>query len=80
MGMGPQAKRYHKRLAEKIAQKRNEDYSHVMNHMRSRIRFSILRSVLVAIRGERGKAGRSAKPFSSISFNMVPNALEYECP
>ena len=41
-GMGPQATKYHKRLAEKIADKRNEDYNHVIHNMRTRIRFSLL--------------------------------------
>ena len=54
-GWGPQSTRYHKRLAEKLAAKRNERYSHVLNHMRVKIRFSLLRSVLVAVRGERGR-------------------------
>ena len=79
-GMGPQATKYHKRLAEKIAHKRNEDYHHVMNHMRTRIRFSLLRSVLVAVRGERGKKAKQPEPLSSVSFNLVPDAQEYECP
>merc|ERR1712002_597287 len=51
-GWGPQATRYHKRLAEKIANKRNEKYSHVLSHMRTKTRFSLLRSVLIAIREE----------------------------
>ena len=79
-GMGPQAARYHKRLAELIARRRNEDYTHVISHMRTRIRFSLLRSVLVAIRGERGKLPPSAKSFASTSFNLIPSAPEYECP
>ena len=78
-GWGPQATRYHKRLAEKIANKRHEKYSHVLNHMRARIRFSLLRSVLVAVRGERGKKHQTPKPLSSTSFNLIPDALEYEC-
>ena len=32
-GCGPQATSYHKRLAELIARKRNEDYYHVMNYI-----------------------------------------------
>ena len=48
-GMGPQATRYHKCLAGLIAMKRDEDYTHVISHMRTRIRFSVLRSVLIAI-------------------------------
>ena len=77
-GWGPQATRYHKRLAEKIANKRHEKYSDVLNHMRVKIRFSLLRSVLIAIRGERGKKHSSTKPLSSTSFNLVPDAQDYE--
>jgi len=77
-GMGPQATRYHKRLAELVARKRNEDYAHVISHMRTRIRFSVLRSVLVAIRGERGKRSPSSKPLSATSFNLIPNVPAYD--
>ena len=75
--MGPQAMRYHKRLAELVANKRNKDY-HVISHMRTRIRFSVLRSTLSAIRGERGKKTPPSKPFSSTSFNLIPNAASYD--
>ena len=78
-GWGPQATAYHKKLASLIATKRNEDYHHVINHMRTRIRFSLLKSVLVAVRGERGKK-RGSQPVSSVSFNMVPEAMHYESP
>ena len=61
-----------------IARKRNEDYNDVLSHMRTRVRFSLLTSVLVAIRGERGKRGPSAKPLSSTSFNLITEASEYE--
>ena len=54
-GCGPLATRYHKRLAEKIATRKNEEYRDVINHMRTKVRFSILRSTLIAVRGERGK-------------------------
>ena len=77
-GWGPQATRYHKRLAEKLATKRNEEYSDVLSHMRSKIRFSLLRSALVAIRGERGKKSTTAKSFSSTSFNLIPEVPGYE--
>merc|ERR1712055_386413 len=77
-GCAPQAVRYHKRMAELISLKRNEDYHHVINHIRTRVRFSLLRSVLVAVRGERGKRHSSSQPISSVSFNMVPEAMNYE--
>ena len=77
-GWGPQATRYHKRLAEKISSKRNEDYSHVLSHMRARVRFSLLRSTLVAVRGERGKRQPAARPLASTSFNLIPDMQDYE--
>ena len=52
--MGPEATRYHKRVVELISSKRGEKYSDVVNHIRTRIRFSLLKSVLIAVRGERG--------------------------
>ena len=76
-GWGPQAVKYHKRLAELISKKRNEDYKHVINHLRTRIRFSLLRSVLAAVRGERGKRFHT-QPLSSVAFNMIPDAMNYE--
>ena len=78
-GWGPQATRYHKRLAEQISKKRNEEYASIMNYMRTRVRFSILRSTLVAVRGERGKKPPTIKPLSSTSFNLIPDAMDYEC-
>ena len=76
-GWGPQATRYHKRLSEKLATKRNEEYHHVLNHMRIKLRFSILRSTLIAVRGERGKR-MTSRPFASTSFNLIPEASSYE--
>ena len=79
-GMGPQCERLHKRVAELISDKRNERYSDVINHLRTRLRFSLLKSILVAIRGARGKR---AKPgiednIGNISFNLIPYAQTYE--
>ena len=78
-GCGPQAQRYHRRLAELISRKRNEDYKDVINYIRIKLRFSLLRSVLVALRGERGRKPAAAQPLSSTSFNMVPETMHYEC-
>ena len=77
-GWAPQAVKYHKRLAQLISNKRNENYKDVINHIRTRVRFSLLRSVLVAVRGERGRK-HASQPLSSVAFNMVPEAMNYEC-
>ena len=71
-GWGDEATKYHKRIASLLADKRNEQYADVINHLRTRLRFCILRSVLVAIRGVRGKS-RAAAPISSLSFNLINN-------
>ena len=78
-GCGPQATSYHKRLAELISRKRNEDYHHVINYIRVKVRFAILRSVLIAVRGERGRKTTSSQPISSTAFNLIPEAMQYEC-
>ena len=79
-GMGPESTRYHKKLAELISVKRGEEYSHVVNHIRTRIRFALLRCTLIAIRGERGKRRRrdTDAPLSEISFNLIPEQAAYE--
>ena len=69
-GMGPEANRYHKRIASLIADKRKESYVDVISYTRTRLRFSILKSILTAIRGIRGKS-REASTISDISYNLV---------
>ena len=69
-GTGKEADRHHKRIATLIAAKRNESYAAVINHIRTRLSFSLLRSILTAVRGVRGKQ-RSAGPISSVEFSLV---------
>ena len=73
-GAGEEAEKHHKRIATLIAQKRNERYSDVINYIRTRLRFCLLRSVLLAIRGVRGKSLKEkTESVASISFNLVEN-------
>ena len=69
-GWGDEVKRHHKRIASLLAEKQNESYADVMNHIRTRLRFCVLKSVLIAIRGVRGKDRESA-PISSLAFNLI---------
>ena len=78
-GMGPEATRYHKKVAQLISMKRGEMYSDVVNHIRTRIRFSLLKSVLVAVRGERGRKKRQLDvPMSDLSLNLIPDRAAYD--
>jgi hypothetical protein len=72
-GMGPECKTLVKRVASKIADKRGENYSSIINHLTTRIRFSLLRSILLMLRGSRRTKGCSeGKALEAICFNMIP--------
>ena len=79
-GMGPESTRFHKRLAVLISAKRGEEYSHVMSHIRTRLRFAILKCTLFAIRGDRGRNRRKQQSdaLSEISYNLIPEQAAYE--
>ena len=75
-GMGPEATKYHKRVAELISKKKKEEYTDVIKHIRTRIRFAILRGTLMAIRGDRGRKKRLHSPISELSYNLIPDSYE----
>ena len=77
-GMAPECTNFHKKVAGLIAKKTKEDYSKVMSHLRTRIRFTLLKSILVAIRWERGKKTREGARVSDISFDTMPSVEGYE--
>ena len=80
-GMAPEleAKCFIRRLAVLIATKTKEDYSQVMCNIRTRLSMDIMRSVLVAVRGVRGKAKKAwTAPISNVSFNLIPEEKSYE--
>ena len=74
-GMGPECARMNKRIAELIAAKTGEAYSHVMKHIRTRLRFALLRCTVIAVRGTRGNArDRDEDDIGEVSFNMILDA------
>ena len=70
-GIGPEANRHHKRIAQLMATKKRGEYSQIISYIRTRIRFNLLKSILVAVRGERGRRTK-AGPISSIEFGLIP--------
>ena len=71
-GIGPEAEKFNKRLAVLIAKKRGILYSEAVSFVRTRLRFSILRTVLMAVRGFRGKEMREDDPNSDINLIETP--------
>ena len=76
-GMAPECARFNKRLAELIAMKTGERYSDVIRHIRTRLRFALLKSTVAAIRGFRGpmQFGRDEEDLKDISFNLIPQVV-----
>ncbi len=78
-GMSTQNTKFHKRVAQLIADKRNEDYPKVINHIRTRLRFSLIKSIVTSIRGYRGTPSHSNElELASIDFNLIPEKRTYE--
>ena len=76
-GMAKECTKYHKQVAQLISLKTKEDYSQVMSHLRTRLRYTLLKSTLIAIRGERGKEKKPGN-VSELSFNTTPQMPSYE--
>ena len=60
-----------------IAIKRGEEYSHVIQHIRCKLRFSLLKATLIAVRGVRGRSvtTETEDEIGDICFNLIPHEL-----
>ena len=66
-----------KQVALRLADKRKDDYAAVANYIRTKIRFALLKSVLISLRGVRGKqSGQEHGRCSSTVRNAMCCALE----
>ena len=54
-GMGRECQHFLTTLADKIAQKKHQQYSEVINWLRTKLSFALIRSLVLALRGYRGK-------------------------
>ena len=70
-GAAPEAATFLKRLASQISDKKNEPYSVVMNFLRCRLSFSLLRSSLLCLRGSRSNRSLNTTCFSQDSLSLV---------
>lgn len=57
--MSPECDRYHKHLAEKVGEKTNQQYSKIMNLIRTKLSFLILCACLICVRGSRPHTARN---------------------
>jgi hypothetical protein len=71
-GMAPEAQKVLKRLAEKTSRRKNQRYCDVMTFLRRRLRFDLLRTTIISLRGYRGKAERSPPNIDGLDLNLDP--------
>ena len=67
-----------KRVATLLAAKTGQDKSLVMANLRRRLRFELLKTVLVAVRGHRGRYYQKAIPVDELDLNLVHTTNDEE--
>ena len=67
-GAGKEAEKFYKRVASLYSEKRGVPYSDCVAYIRRKLSFCLLRIVLIALRGYRGRPVRKEDPNSDIDF------------
>ena len=70
-GAGKEAQTLMKKIAERTASKTNQTYADVMNFVRRRVRFDLLRTTIIALRGSRGKKTPPADNIRDLDMNLI---------
>ena len=77
-GMGMEAQKLFKRIAEKMEYTTGQRYADAMGFIRKRLRFELLKTTLIALRGYRGRAKYPEEGinenFSQMDLNLEPVA------
>ena len=73
--MGAEAAVLFKQLAEKISLKTQQKYCDVIAFIRRRLRFDLLKTCLISLRGHRGRLGKNdAAPLGELDLNLRKQA------
>ena len=72
-GMGKEAQKLVKTLAQKMEGVNGQRYSDSVSYIRRRIRFELLRTTVIALRGDRGRRARDAEvEIGELDLNLEP--------
>ena len=74
-GMGVEADRFYKRLATKMSYKSGQRYSDTVAFIRRRLRFDLLKTCLISLRGYRGKQCAKPVEIDTLDLNLRPQAV-----
>ena len=73
-GMGPECTKFHKHLANKIAEKTGNNYDKVLTLIRTKLSFLILRAAILCVRGSRSISSRNVESFGE-DYDMILGEL-----
>ena len=69
--MSPECEKCNKRIAEILAIKTKKSYTDITFFIRKKIRFALLKAMLIAIEEYRRQVQKQTVPIADISFNLV---------
>ena len=70
-GMSKECTRFLKKLSEKLSNKTQQTYSDTISFVRRRLRFELLRTTLIAIRGHRGRYYERPINMDELDLNLI---------
>ena len=74
-GMGNEAVRFYKHLATKISHKTGQSYSDVIAFVRRRLRFDLLKTCIISLRGFRGNHNAKSSDMQTLDLNLRPQSV-----
>ena len=74
-GMGGEADKFFKHLADKMSRKTGQRYCDIIAFIRRRLRFDLLKTCVISLRGHRGKASVKSEEIDSLDLNLRPQAV-----
>ena len=70
-GMGTEAEKFYKRIAEKTAWRTGQKYHETIGYIRKRLRFDLLKTTIIALRGYRGRPTNQPE-ITAMDLNLIP--------
>ena len=74
-GMSNEAAKFYKHLADRLSQKTGQKYCDVIAFIRRRLRFDLLKTCIISLRGYRGKPSQEGNDISTLDVNLRPQAI-----
>ena len=71
--MGEETGMVYKRIVEKMARTKGQKYHETISYVRKRLRFDLLKTTIIALRGYRGKPA-TVPEIDELDLNLMPES------